>query len=74
MPVNRDLNPLAVRVGENIRTLRKARGMKQYTLASEVGYESRSTTHLRGAPAFRPEGDRRLLRRSNSFSPCTGYN
>ena len=41
--INKELNPLAVQVGETIRKLRKARGMKQYTLASEVGYESRST-------------------------------
>jgi transcriptional regulator with XRE-family HTH domain len=41
--IQKDLNPLAVRVGEKIRTLRKAKGMKQYTLASEAGYESRST-------------------------------
>ena len=41
--IQKDISPLAVRVGETIRTLRKARGMKQYTLAYEVGYESRST-------------------------------
>ena len=36
-------NPLAVKVGERIRALRLARGMKQETLALEVGYSSRGT-------------------------------
>lgn len=41
-PVTKGLNPLAVRVGEKIRGLRKAKGLKQDTLAYEAGYGSRS--------------------------------
>jgi transcriptional regulator with XRE-family HTH domain len=36
-------NQLAVKVGERIRALRIARGMKQEALALEVGYSSRGT-------------------------------
>jgi transcriptional regulator with XRE-family HTH domain len=35
-------NPVAVQVGERIRDLRLARGMKQATLAQALGYASRS--------------------------------
>jgi len=37
------LNPVAVQVGERMRALRLARGMKQETLAQEAGYSSRSS-------------------------------
>ena len=40
--MTKESNPLAARVGEKIRQLRKARGWKQEALALEVGYGSRS--------------------------------
>lgn len=36
------INPLAAKIGERIRAFRLARGMKQDTLADEVGYSSRA--------------------------------
>lgn len=36
------INPLAVKIGERMRAFRRARGMKQETLAAEVGYSSRA--------------------------------
>jgi transcriptional regulator with XRE-family HTH domain len=40
--VAKEPNPLALRVGEKIQALRKARGWKQEALALEAGYGSRS--------------------------------
>jgi transcriptional regulator with XRE-family HTH domain len=42
MATKTPINPLAAKIGERMRAFRRARGMKQDTLAAEVGYSSRA--------------------------------